>query len=345
MVESFSAAEWIARLSDNQELTPIEKAGLTDFLRASPIHVRDLIEAVLLREDVRNLPIEAEQLERWVAEARIAATGAIPFSSAVQPTMQAERSRKRHTAGRVAQIAAVLIIALTVGVVIYTRSGLYSAGFGELRVLTLADGSVVSLNAESKIKVNFSAHRRSIALLRGEAFFQVAHAPDRPFLVIADNATVRAVGTAFDVKLATQDAVVSIIDGVVNVSLGEGPSSVSVEPVVVSMGEEARIRRRWTGGVDAIPAISKIQTPVALSAASWTRGQLEFDDTPLAEVLAEFQHHRHFDVQLDGDATRALKLTGAFRSHDLESVLDYIATIPGVVVKKTGPESYVIRRS
>lgn len=74
------------------------------------------------------------------------------------------------------------------------------AGVGEMPVVTLEDGSVVQLNAASAIAVEFTEKRRVIRLLRGEAFFQVAHGADRPFTVMAGTTSVTALGTAFDVR-------------------------------------------------------------------------------------------------------------------------------------------------
>jgi transmembrane sensor len=82
----------------------------------------------------------------------------------------------------------------------------------------------------------------------------------------------------------------------------------------------------------------------ALGNAAWTQGRVEFDDTPLVDVLSEFQRYGALRVQIDDEALRQLKLTGSFDAHDPQAALDYVATLPGVVVEKTGPKTYVIHR-
>lgn len=372
--EQLSAADWIARLSDTQELTHAEKTALAEFLRESPTNIRELIQQTFIRHDLNALQIPQQQLDAWVAEVRASShaipfpeqrSGPIPWPRSGFPT-KALRRRLAKIVDRRFMIAAAVTAVLAIGgLLVHARVGLYTTGFGEQRILTLADGSVVSLNTESQMKVRFTDDARSIALIKGEAFFNVAHDAARPFLVSIDNAVVRAIGTQFNVRRTPQDAVVSMLDGVVRVSLDQDASSLSAaiqqpdasgsmgaakdrqappRQITLSKGEAARIDRSDAGG-DVNAALAKLDTPAALRAASWIQGRLEFDAMPLAEVLTELQRYRRFDVQIDNDATRQLKLTGSFGSHDFESVLAYIATIPGMTVEQTGPHSFFIGRS
>lgn len=402
--EQLSAAEWIVRLRDPEELTHAEKIALTDFMRESPTNVREMLEHTFINQDLKALPIPQADLDRWIAAARSAAAGAIPFPDrqalASSHEGRADGSEGFHSDGSRAQrprtvlglrilVAASLAAVLAIGgIFLHSRVGLYTTGFGEQRILTLADGSVVTLNTESQIKVDFSATERLIELRTGEAFFRVAHEASRPFFVEAKDAIVRAVGTQFNVRIAPQDTVVSVVDGVVKVSVnkdfpsaasrllpsmresgrdaGEGSQTVSsasgavfsgagvpreggqVPPdetqITLTKGEEARVERYEITSGTAVPPISKAQTPAAVHAAAWTQGRLEFERTPLAEVLSEFQRYQQFDVEIEDATTRQLKLTGSFESHDPESVLAYIGTIPGIVVEKKEPRTYLIRR-
>jgi transmembrane sensor len=402
--EQRSAAEWIVRLRDHEELTHSEKMALTDFMRESPTNVREMLEHTFIDEDLKALTIPQSDLDRWTVAARSAAAGALAFPGKQMPASSRERggdgSDAFHRDGWRAQlprtvpglrilVAASLAAMLAIGgVLLHSRVGLYTTGFGEQRVLTLADGSVVTLNTESQIKVDFSAKERLIELRTGEAFFRVAHDASRPFFVDAKDAIVRAVGTQFNVRIAPQNTVVSVVDGVVKVSLnkdfssavsrlrpsmresssdgGEGSQTISsasgevpsgartqregrqVPPdesqITLTKGEEARVERQELTSGTAVPPISKAETPAAVHAAAWTQGRLEFEGTPLAEVLSEFQRYQQFDVEIEDDTTRQLKLTGSFESHDPDSVLAYIATIPGIVVERKEQRTYLIRR-
>lgn len=350
--DTLSAAGWAARLGDAQELSPAEKAALADFLRESPLHVRELIEHTFIREDLKALPVSRQQLDRWVAGARAAVAGTAAESIDPRPNLfPARPAYGRRTGSARRHSRKYLIAASLAGVLfalgslfVHSQLGLYTTGFGEQRILMLADGSVVTLNTESQMRVTFSDHVRSIALLKGEALFHVAHDTQRPFLVSAADTTVRAVGTQFNVRMTREDTVVSVIDGVIRVTDNEEPRASDEDAqVTLTKGEEARIARHRHAEPDIpAPTINKIETQAALHAASWTQGRVEFASTPLAEVLSELQRYRQFDVEIDEDATRQLKLTGSFESHDPDSLLDYLATLPGMSVEKTGSHSYRI---
>jgi transmembrane sensor len=242
--------------------------------------------------------------------------------------------------------AASVAVALAAGALfLYSHLGLYSTGFGEQRTLTLADGSVVTLNTDSQIRVRLSDRVRRIELLGGEAFFRVAHYRARPFIVSAKDTVVRAVGTQFDVKIASRDTVVSVVEGRVKVSeeTSARPEANAL-PVILERGEEARVGPpSELEGKDPRPVIIKESRTAALHAAAWTQGRLEFDTVPLSDVLAEFRRYRNFDVQINDETLRQLKLTGSFDAHDPDSALAYIATIPGVVVEKKNSNTYLIR--
>jgi transmembrane sensor len=333
-----SASGWVARLGDGPPLTAEENAALTDFLRESPVHVRELIEHTFVREDLASLPISAEQLDHWVSEARQPASQPIVFpartGSQDRPAPGAPRRSPRFLLLAAASLFAFLAAG---GTLFYLLRGLYSTGFGEIRTLVLSDGSVVTLNTESQIRVHFSAQDRSITLLGGEALFRVAHDTGRPFLVNVSGGVVRAVGTQFNIRMAQQGAVVSVLDGVVRVTS-------EAAPVTLSRGEEVRIASLRDPARHAHVSVSRIESGAALHAASWTQGRIEFEDTPLTQIVAEFQRYQHLSVEVDGDATRQIRLTGTFDAHDPDSAMDYIATIPGVAVDRLGPQAYRIRR-
>ncbi len=389
------ACGWMAQLAQGR-LCAEQRIALTDWLRESPTHVRELIDTVLASHDLAELPVSTEQLESWIDEARAAISAPallMPRNGAasldpVQPSpvegvpldrphadialLEVPREDLPHEdlpsrsgwgwRARYVLAAAVLVGSLLLGgFFIYSRLNLYTTGFGEERILTLADGSVVALNTDSEIRVAFSDRRRDIVLLKGEAFFRVAHDGSRPFSVSAAGATVNAVGTQFDVKIAPRDTVVSVVEGAVKVSLtpasrllaspagnlvanaNSSQGSGELEQVMLTKGEEARVDR--FGSVDRVPVvpITKVRKQTSFRAPAWMQGRLEFDAVVLSQVLIEFQRYRKFDFQIENEALGRMQLTGSFEVHDLESALEYIDTLPGVAVEKTGPNSYVIR--
>lgn len=345
-----AASDWIAELGQG-ELDPAQKAALADWLRESPRNVREFLDATLLAQDLRDVPVSREQLDDWVKEAResrspipLTATGA---PSSFDETVRVDRApRSRLRTWSIA--ASVAFVAMTgAATYMHWQDGRYSTDLGEQRILTLADGSVVTLNTSSTIKVDFSKQRRNIELIEGEAFFRVAHDTARPFDVTARDATARAVGTQFNVRIAGQATLVSVVDGVVDVReraqtkpAGQAPA---VDEVLrLHKGEEASVDIRQAAKAPQAPRVVKTAHAAPLRAVAWTRGRVEFEGTPMVDVLSEFQRYREFDVSV-AEPLRQMRLTGSFDAQDLESALAYISTLPDVVVERTGAQSFLIR--
>lgn len=357
--ESSSALEWMMQLRRGA-LSTTQRTALSDWLRESPTHVRSLLELMLLDHDLRSLPISLDQMNEWLQEARDAPDEPIPLtragrpladdaerseaSIAMQPAAADERRVSRMRWGAAAAVAVAVLGALSLS---RWEAGRYATGLGEQRVFTLADGSVVSLNTQSALKVDLSSNRRAITLLKGEAFFRVAHDASRPFEVQAGEATVRAVGTQFNVRMAAQATVVSVLDGTVEVREAAKALGSAAEPAFalrITKGEETQIPAPSARLADQSP-LTRSSDRAAQRAAAWTQGRVDFDTASLIDVIAEFQRYQTLSVQIDDRATEELKLTGSFDVHDPDSALAYVATIPGIVVEKQGEHAFRIRRS
>lgn len=355
-----TATDWLAELG-GAEPGPAEKAALTDWLRESPRNVRDFLELTLLDQDLRATPLEPQQVREWVKEVRDLAP--TPITTAhdtrssrahkVAATPEAtSRGMSTRSKLRTWGIAASLALAVVMGAgYLQWQHGRYATGFGEQRILTLEDGSVVTLNTSSTLRVDFSGNRRELQLLEGEAFFRVAHDATRPFDVTARDATVRALGTQFNVRVGSQGTLVSVVDGIVEVrdraqEQSSGSSAAPEQRLRLREGEEAKV-----AAIDvqvaavAVPAvrISKTAHAAPMRAVAWTRGRVEFDGTPLIDVLSEFQRYRELEVSI-AEPLRQLKLTGSFDAHDPESALAYIATLPGVSVETLSANHFLIRQ-
>ena len=103
------------------------------------------------------------------------------------------------------------------GAVFWNGQGLYTTAVGEQRVIQLADGSNVSLDTDSRIRVRFAGAERRLELERGQALFDVAD-DGRPFVVVAGDTSITAVGTVFDVRRHSDGVKVTLVSGVVDVA-------------------------------------------------------------------------------------------------------------------------------
>ena len=101
---------------------------------------------------------------------------------------------------------------------------------------------------------------------------------------------------------------------------------------------------RFIACVEDLPPEVTNAHVAALRAAAWTQGRVEFDATPLSDILSEFQRYRDFNVQIEDDTIRQLKLTGSFDAYDPEAALAYIATLPGIVVEKKNTQTFIVSR-
>lgn len=187
----------------------------------------------------------------------------------------------------------------------------YSTAAGEQKQVVLADGSTVLLNTDTAISLQWSAERRRIVLLKGQAEFTVAKDANRPFEVMAGNTAVYALGTVFEVfKQASGQIDVTVSEHAVGVRL---PGQPDTEPMRVEQGE----RLHYVGHGELNRAV-----PVNLNQVNaWQRGKLIFRDQPLAEVVAELNRYSKAKILLQGAKIEQLRVSGVFPIDDA-TVLD-----------------------
>lgn len=180
---------------------------------------------------------------------------------------------------------------------------------GERSILVLADGSKVTLNTASAVHTDFTGQERHVTLLRGEAFFDVAKDPTRPFVVSVGSRRVIAVGTAFDVRMQDRQIKVTLVEGKVRIVRAAGPTAASstsrqsvptvdLEPGSTLVAEE--------DGLDQVKHVD------AARATSWTTGKLVFDGERLADVVAEMNRYSHERLEIADPALNGRRVSGVF---------------------------------
>lgn len=255
------------------------------WLQASPEH--------------RQAYAEAEALWANTARTLEQTRPAAALPAGVKPARTAVRRAWRPG---LAEAATVLIGAGFVWAMLAQRPlGDYATRPGEQKQVVLADGSTVLLNTDSAIALDWSADRRRIVLLQGQAEFKVAKDRERPFVVAANDVSVRALGTVFEVYVQTSGAVdVSVSEHAVAVDLqGTGEDQRRVE-----QGQQLHYRG---DGALARPVAADLHRINA-----WTRGKLIFRDRPLTEVVAELNRYSKARIVLQGDGTDNLRVSGVF---------------------------------
>lgn len=183
----------------------------------------------------------------------------------------------------------------------------YVTGVGEQRTVRLADGSSVALNTASVVEVAYSAGRRDLRLLQGQALFDVAHNPARPFVVTAGDRVVTALGTRFDVRLDSRAVKVVLVEGRVKV---EPLRPAGLERLMPVLGRETLDAGE---ALVADPAEGvEVATADTDQATSWRRGQVIFRDDTIAAAVAEMNRYSDTQLVIDDPRIGALKISGVF---------------------------------
>jgi transmembrane sensor len=202
------------------------------------------------------------------------------------------------------------------------RGVTYATQTGEQRTVTLTDGSVVQLNSQSRLRVSFSEQERRVELIDGQALFEVAKNPARPFVVVSGTTSVQAVGTQFDVYRRSAGTVVTVLEGRVAVSgntvRGPAPSkleSTGSGAVLLSAGEQIIV----TPTAVLAPKATNVEAAVA-----WTQKKLVFDAAPLSEVVAEFNRYSHQRLVLDNAELDEIRISGVFASSGVEHLVQFL---------------------
>jgi transmembrane sensor len=182
----------------------------------------------------------------------------------------------------------------------------YETAIGEQRLVVLDDGSRVRLNTDSHLKVRYNGAMRRLTLARGQAFFEVAKDPSRPFVVKADEVTVTALGTRFDVRRSGKAVQVTLVEGQVAVDL-------------TAQAQTARLRpnQQLIAGPDGL---SQPRPADPEEATGWTTGRLTFRNVPLREAVAEVNRYAQKKLVLDAPAEIAdAPVSGVFDVGDRDA--------------------------
>jgi transmembrane sensor len=228
-------------------------------------------------------------------------------SSAAEGAQNFSRARRFTISRLAASIAALAVVGAASGLYVLDRQSgdVYTTGVGEFHRISLDDGSTVALNTNSKVRVRYTDSARKVEVVRGEALFTVAKNPERPFDVAAGNTTVRAVGTAFSVRLYGEgdDAQVDVVvsEGIVAIN----PPRKETYPA----GTVATVRNGRIVATTMLPAeiVSKL---------AWTEGRLVFQGEKLIDVVKEINRYNPRQFEVADPDIASVRIGGTFVATD-----------------------------
>lgn len=237
---------------------------------------------------------------------------------------------------RVAAALAVVAVAGVYGAYVLSgsQSQTYATAVGGHKIITLSDGSRIELNTDTAIRTTFRASRRDVALLKGEAYFQVEHDAARPFVVSAAGHRVTDLGTKFLIRQNGNRLQVSLIEGKAELeSVGEGVQQHSVE---LTPGDVA------VASAEALNVFRKPEKELH-DELGWRRGVIVFSHTTLAAAAAEFNRYNSTKIVI-ADAQIGNRMIGATLAvHDVEAFADVAHEIFGLNIQKHGNEILISR--
>ena len=337
-----AAAEWLVR--HDRGLTPAQQDEFLSWLTASAAHRASF-------ERHRRLWGDFNALAQWRPE-----HGTVP-----NPDLLARHRRPspwRWAAPALLAAAAVALLLVWSSANRAPHHATLAFEATTYRQETLSDGSVLDLNRGAHVVVQFTAAERRVLLVQGEAQFAVAKNPARPFVVRAGGVEVRAVGTAFNVKLAGPNLEVLVTEGTVHVSqqtvvvtptsmaagaaAGSAPSAAPVVLAALTAGQRTVIP---VATVIAPPVVVPASVPEIARLLDWQPRLLDFESTPLAEVVENFNRRNSLRLVLGDDGLRALPIVASIRSDNVEGFVRLLEGTMGVRADRSSTGEIVLRRA
>jgi len=313
------AADWFARLNAD-DVTAEDHTRFEAWLQASTVHEKAYAELCTTWTELRR----AAPLVRAVSFGQAMNAAAAPESP----------GRRRWLAGAIAATAGVIAVAVGWNLYKQQESSRFQTGVGEQAAVALPDGSSFDLNTNSRVQVSYSKHSRVVYLEQGEAFFKVAHDPQRPFWVHAGDRWVRAVGTAFNIYLRPAGAEVTVSEGTVNVvnSTTESPPTGLLPVAAVTAGEQADPQ----GRAEVIRSLNSAQLSRLLA---WRKSTLYFQDEPLGDVVNELMRYTTLKIEIVDDSLRNLPVGGTFQAspEGAEALLTTLQDGFGTKIRRADP--------
>lgn len=283
-----------------------------------------------LAADQRHRASYDDVAEAWGASAQVAASPAV--RSLRGEALAAARPRRRTLPAFAVAAAVLAVVVLAAGILSVVRLRdpaadvqVYRTDVGERATVTLADGSQAMLNTASELAVEYTRDRRGLRLISGQAWFDVAANPERPFVVTAGAHTVTATGTSFDVRTAPDGLQVAVLEGRVVVGAADRT------PLgAVTAGQRADVR----GASLRLAAAGPV-------AGDWRSGRLQFEAASLADAVAEMNRYRRTPILLDEPGLASLRISGVFEAGEGSGFLDALPLTHPVRVTRSAQAVHV----
>ncbi|MEM0909682.1 MAG: FecR domain-containing protein [Pseudomonadota bacterium] len=216
----------------------------------------------------------------------------------------------------------------------------FESDIGKLHVITLDDGTIVTLGPDSAISVDYNQDSRLLELTKGVAFFEIHPDPERPFSVKVNRFNVEAIGTSFEVKRNNGVYRTSVATGNVKVSypifLGNSPSNHLITEHLAA-GQGAKVSNQ--NKLIILDSVDKE------SIASWRDNRLIYNGDTLKEIVSELNRYSSTPIIVSNSVnSEALKVRGGFNASNIRKVLDTIAYVHNLEIDDSAKDKIVVRK-
>ncbi|MEJ1964475.1 MAG: FecR family protein [Gammaproteobacteria bacterium] len=291
------AASWVTRLH-GPDRSPAIEHGLKEWLDEDSAHAKAFELATEVWQETADLP------------------GTLPArQSRLAPVERPRRLRLVLAFTAIVGLCAVGLACYSY----YGRDSVLTTGVGERRTVSLPDGSRIEINTSSQLVVKYDEQVRKVILKSGEAYFDVAKHQQRPFIVVAGEREVVAIGTEFLVRHEDSIVTVTLLEGRVAVAPATARNEQdrpAPQVRVLAAGQRLKFARSEPPVLD---------TPSIERETAWQRGQLLFEDTPLKEAVSEFNRYSLVKIELATPALDRIRVGGTFRIGDSASFARAVA--------------------
>lgn len=323
-----TAQDWFLRLASG-DISDADLRAFKAWRDSDPSHRAAFEEIRDLWNDLEDLKpafaVSSDKAEEDIAEAA-------PKPQAPSAIIQLDQRRGSPRAGRRFAVGSLVAACLLfVGIFSWDLQTAILADFrtyaGEQASITLPDGSTAHLNTDSAIALDFTENSREVALLRGEALFEVEKDPYRPFSVTAVEGASTAVGTTYSVRDTGEGAVVTVLEGRVRVvSPVEGATfdQAKAKHVELAANQQVSYRRGTSPG-----HITSVQ---AANATAWRRGLLLIDALPFADAVSEIDRYQTGHILVLADSKQIEPVTARIALTEIDDGLRALAALHGLKV-------------
>lgn len=313
------AADWFARLED-PAASAADREAFDAWLLSSPAHIEAHLEVSRLWGDLSLALGSAPGVAELVRAARAEpeTKNIVPLPPAPPAGARGKREysflRPRLAYAAAAILAAVLTSAVWLFADRWLMPSVLQTAVGEQRSVVLADGSIVHLNTDSEARFELNPRERRVVLSRGEARFSITRDARRPFIVATPHANIRVLGTVFNVQAFPARTAVTVLEG-----------RVAIGTLELTAGQQ--------GAIAADGAVLPRTGPSVEQVLAWPERQLIFRETPLSEVLAEFNRYHPQPIRIDDAELARLRINGVFNASDPASLIEYLQRYRNVIVR------------